>query len=49
MKDEKKIFYNPKAVVIKVGNRKKKIKIDFRTTQEKVLQKLDDSQNKKGV
>jgi len=34
MKDEKKSFHNPKTAIIKEPNTKKKIKIDFRTTQK---------------
>ena len=49
MNDEKKSFHNPKTVVFKEQNRKKKIKIDFRTTRQKVLLKLDESQRKKAI
>ena len=49
MRDEKKSFHNPKTLVIKEQNRKKKIKIDFRTTQKKVLLNLDESQRKKAI
>ena len=49
MNDEKKSFHNPKTVVFKEQNRKKKIKIDFRTTRQKVLLKLHESQRKKAI
>ena len=49
MKNEQKCFYNPKTVVIKETNRKKKIMIDFRIAQKKYLLKLDESQWKKGI
>ena len=47
MKDEKQSFHNPKTIVIKEPNTKKKIKIDFWTTQEKVLLNLDESPREK--
>ena len=49
MNDEKKSFHNPKTIVFKEQNRKKKIKIDFRTTRQKVLLKLHESQRKKAI
>ena len=49
MKDERKSFHNPKTVVIKEENRKKKMKIDFRTTTKKYLLKLGESQRKKVI
>ena len=49
MNDEKKSFDNPNTVVFNEQNRKKKIKIDFRTERKKVLLKLDESQRQKEV
>ena len=47
MKDEQKCFYNPKTVVIKEENMKKKIMFDFRTIQKIFLLKLDESPREK--
>ena len=49
MNDEKKSFHNPKTVVFKEQNRKKIIKTDLRTTRQKVLLKLHESQRKKAI
>ena len=47
MKDEQKSFHNPNTIVFKEQNTKKKLKIDFTSTQEKTLLKLEESQEKK--